>query len=233
LLAVAAALVLMPGDDAQPTQAPATTPPATTPPATTPAANTTGASATNHEVDTVVREPDVAEDPDTSADEDAEPVEQEEPVAPVTAERVRAVDPFRGPLPASLRRYHRLVERGRPLSRRDRRTLFQVQRATPTDPRPTLILAHQFVDISYYSDALDRYGAALEIDPSCRGDREMLEDLLQMVRSPAVTERASSLVVRAYGQEAASAVERAIAHEQSPEALGFLTRLRTRLSNGS
>jgi hypothetical protein len=59
----------------------------------------------------------------------------------------------------------------------------------------------------------------------------MLPDLLQMVRSPTVTGRASDFVVRVYGEEAVRDLDRAIGRALNPEALGFLTRLQSRVSS--
>jgi len=140
-----------------------------------------------------------------------------------------ARDPFRRGVPRSLLRYHRRVRRGRRLSPRERRAVNQIQRALPDDPRPTLILAHNFVDIVYFSDALEHYSRAMEIDPSARGDRRMLADLIRLTQSPAVTERAADLIVRLYGPEAIEPVERAMAEQSDPVRVGMLTRLRSRL----
>jgi serine/threonine-protein kinase len=140
-----------------------------------------------------------------------------------------ARDPFRRGVPRSLVRYHRKVQRGRRLSTRERRSLFQIQRAVPDDPRPTLVLAHHFMDIVYFSDALERYRQAVTIDPSARGDRRMLPDLIRMAQSPAVATRAADLIVQVYGPEAVDAVERAMRREQDPVRVGMLTSLRSRL----
>jgi hypothetical protein len=85
------------------------------------------------------------------------------------------------------------------------------------------------MDIVYFSDALERYRQAVTIDPSARGDRRMLPDLIRMAQSPAVANRAADLIVQVYGPEAVDAVERAMRREQDPVRVGMLTSLRSRL----
>lgn len=140
-----------------------------------------------------------------------------------------ARNPFRRGVPRSLLRYHRKVRRGRRLTPRERRAVNQIQRTIPEDPRPSLVLAHNFVEITYFSDALARYEQAMAIDPSARGDRRMLPDLIRMAQSPAVSERSSNLIVRVYGPEAIRAVERAIREQSDPVRVGMLSNLRSRL----
>jgi hypothetical protein len=143
-----------------------------------------------------------------------------------------ARDPFRRAVPRTLARYHRKVQRGRRLSTRERRALVQMQRALPDDPRPSLVLAHHFVDIVYFSDALERYNQAMTIDPSARGDRRMLGDLIRMAQSPLVAERASDIIVHVYGPQAIDEVEREMRREPDPVRVGMLTSLRSRLPSG-
>lgn len=139
------------------------------------------------------------------------------------------VDPFFEVLPEPMRRYHVKVRAGQVLERRDRRMLMALQRASPSDPRPALILAHHFVDIGFFSDALARYEQAVEIDPACRGDGRMLRDLIRMAASPAVGDRAGGLIERTYARDALPEVEAAAARELDPDGLERLTRLRSRL----
>jgi serine/threonine-protein kinase len=140
-----------------------------------------------------------------------------------------AIDPFETVLPQSVRRYHSKVRRGQALSRGERRELQRLQRTMPEDPRPTLVLAHHFVDINFLSDAIDRYRLAFEIDPSARGDARMLRDLVRLSGNRAVGDRASGLIDRVYGAEAVPEVERQISTTMEPEAIDRLMQLRNRL----
>ncbi|MBW2460266.1 MAG: serine/threonine protein kinase [Deltaproteobacteria bacterium] len=142
-------------------------------------------------------------------------------------------DPFEGPLPQELRRFHRRVRQGQHLSVRDRRDIGRLQRSMPGDARASLVLAHHFVDISYYGDAVQRYERAVAIDRSARGDRRMLPDLLRMAQSPTVAVLAADVIVQAFGAEAISAVEAAMEEQTDPEKVGMLTRLRSRLPASS
>ena len=83
--------------------------------------------------------------------------------------------------------------------------------------------------MTFYRDALERYGQAVSIDPACRGDRRMLPDLVRMSSSPAVSQRAQNLTVQIYGAEAIPELDEAIAAEGDPARIGLLTRLRSRL----
>lgn len=140
-----------------------------------------------------------------------------------------ARDPFDQPLPEGLRRFHRRVRQGQGLSARDRRNVGRLQRTMPGDARASLILAHHFVDIAYFRDAVDRYERVVAIDHSARGDRRMLPDLLRMAQSPTVAEPAADLIVHAFGSEARTAVELAMEEQTDPEKVGMLTRLLSRL----
>jgi serine/threonine-protein kinase len=175
----------------------------------------------------------VVDDPQLDEEEEAE--DEPPPLVPIGEEWPEARDPFSRGVPRGLLRYQRKVRRGRRLTNRDRRSIYHIQRALPDDPRPSLVLAHHFVDIVYFTDALEKYGQAMEIDPAARGDRRMLPDLIRMAQSPAVSEQASDLIVRVYGPEAIGPVEAAMAEQTDPVRIGMLTQLRSRLpsSRGS
>ena len=167
-------------------------------------------------------------DPETAVGEPATPGDEGPPV--VQPPR----DPFRASLSRELRRYHARVRTGRELSRGDINQLYALQRRDPADARPTLILAHTFVDREWFSDALTRYERAIEIDSSVRGDGRMLSDLLNMMTSERVADRAAEVVVRVYGSEAVDKVERALGRpDLSPEYRARLVALRTQLGPGA
>jgi serine/threonine protein kinase len=141
-----------------------------------------------------------------------------------------ARDPFASAVPAGLRRYHQRVRRGGELSRRDRRAVVQLQRAMPDDPRPSLVLAHHFVDVSYFNDAFGRYRRAFQIDPGCRGDPRMLRDLIRIAASNTASEGATALIAEAYGRSALERIDAALEREEDPQTLGGLQRLRNRIA---
>ena len=138
-------------------------------------------------------------------------------------------DPFAAPLPPAMRRYYQLLLRRQDIGRRGRRALVQMQRASPTDPRPSLLLAHHFFHIQYLSDALERFEHAWRIDPSSRGCRFMLRDLLRILETPSVADAAADVIVRVYGEEALSAVEGALGRRSDADLVARLTALRGRI----
>jgi serine/threonine-protein kinase len=141
-----------------------------------------------------------------------------------------ARDPFASALPAGLRRYHQRVRRGGNLSRRDRQAVVQLQRAMPDDPRPSLVLAHHFVDIEFYSDAVRRYRRAFTIDPSCRGDPRMFRDLVRIAAGGSGSQAATDAVIEMYGRDSLERLDAMLERESNPQILGGLQRLRNRIA---
>jgi len=154
------------------------------------------------------------------------------PPPPEATPRPEPRDPFRGVrLPSELRRFHVRVRRGEKLSRIERREVMALQRAMPGDPRPTLILAHHFVDLHYFSDAITRYEQAVVMDPASRGDARMIRDMVRMSAAETVSERAQEFVFRVYGTEALPEIERAMrVTRNDPGGLGRLASLKRRLT---
>ena len=147
---------------------------------------------------------------------------------PALAE-VAAVDPFETVLPPALRRYHFKVREGRSLQRSERRALSNLQQQMYGDPRPTLVLAHHYVDINFFSDALERYELAYEMDPASRGDARMVRDLVRLSGNRSVGDRSATLVEQIYGGEALNEIDRQIATTMDPYAIDRLMQLRSRI----
>jgi len=61
------------------------------------------------------------------------------------------------------------------------------------------------------SDSVERYQRAYRADPTCRGDPQMLEDLLKAVTHRAAGRTAARAIRDIYGAEALPALEKAIA----------------------
>lgn len=163
-----------------------------------------------------------------TAPEQGEP-EQPGP-EPQTAGRPRAVDPFRE-VPRALLPYYRGVRKGRALSRSQMRKLMSYQQKHPADPRPSLLLAHDFVKRVWYGNALKRYGRAYGIDPSCRGARWMLTDLIKIAETRSNGDLAADAIARFYGDEALGGLDRALGRKSLKEGARVrLERLRKRLS---
>jgi serine/threonine protein kinase len=134
-----------------------------------------------------------------------------------------------GALPAQLKPYWARVKRGAPLSRTHHKNLRQYQQRFARDPRPSLLLGHDFYQRGWISDALTRYEHAYRFDSAARGDPRMLRNMVEMASMQGLGTRASALVVEIYGAEARSAVERAIAREGDRTRVERLRALQSRL----
>ena len=66
-------------------------------------------------------------------------------------------------------------------------------------------------------------------DLANRGDPDLITNLLRITRFETLTERASNVVLAAYGAEARSAVDRAIERERDDASRTRLEALRSRL----
>ena len=152
-----------------------------------------------------------------------------EAAAEETAAVVPPVDPFESVLPPGLRRYHFKVRAGRSLQRSERRALQNLQQQMYGDPRPTLVLAHHYVDINFLSDAIERYELAYQMDPASRGDARMVRDLVRLSGHRVVGDRAAALVEQIYGEEALAEIDRQIATTMDPQAIDGLMQLRSRI----
>lgn len=156
--------------------------------------------------------------PDAETPSDAQPGGDAEPE--VIGDSLRgpqppAYDPFVKVLPASMRQYHLAVRKGERLSRPQIRRLMALQTERPEDPRPSLIAAHAFVDMRWYSDAIERYARAYQIDMGSRGDARMMRDLIRLAGLESVQDEAADLVLRVFGTDARLPLQRAIAEATS------------------
>ena len=152
------------------------------------------------------------------------------PAASGSAERPVRADPFAQPMPDTIARYHRRVVAGQALSRSDHRDLRYLQRRYEEDPRPSLLLARDFMARQWYEAAAQRYLQAGKRSEIAKGDRRMLPDLLHIVRvSHQGLDRAMDVVVELFGGEAIEAVEDAILRTEDRTQRGRLEALRERL----
>ena len=79
------------------------------------------------------------------------------------------------------------------------------------DPRPWLLIAHSYAQLGWVSNSVERYQRAYRADPTCRGDPQMLEDLLNAVTHRVAGRDAARAIRDMYGAEALPALEKAIA----------------------
>src|SRR5690606_21573672 len=90
-----------------------------------------------------------------------------------------ARDPWAEPPPEPLRPFLRMVEEGHVFEdRAEMRPLYALAQEMDRDPRPRLLMGHLFFARGWLTEAIRRYETAARIDPSARGDRRMLRNLV-------------------------------------------------------
>jgi len=123
----------------------------------------------------------------------------------------RARDPWQEAVPEALEPIRDRLERGARLNERALGPAYAFARQNPGDPRPWLLIAHAYAQLGWLSDSVERYQRAYRADPTCRGDPQMLEDLLRAVTHRVAGRAAARAIRDIYGAEALPALEKAIA----------------------
>lgn len=154
---------------------------------------------------------------------------------PEPAPEPPARDPWAEPPPEPLRPFLRMVEDGHVFEdRSELRSLFALAREMENDPRPRLLMGHLFFARGWLTEGIRRYEAAAAQDPSVRGDRWMLGNLLRAASRESVGERAAQVIETVYGAEALPALEAAIDELEGRAVPQLrLVELRDRLSAGA
>jgi serine/threonine-protein kinase len=141
-----------------------------------------------------------------------------------------ARDPWREPVPRPLRPIRDRVKRGVRLSQRALVRAYEFARKNPDDPRPWLLLGAAYAHVDWFRDSVERYLRAYQIDSTCRGDPQMLADLLEAAAHPVAGRSAARAIRDIYGIDAIPALEQALErHRGDREATARLTRLRESL----
>jgi serine/threonine-protein kinase len=135
---------------------------------------------------------------------------QTKPAGAVAPEQ-RARDPWQEAVPDALKPIRDALERGARLNEGALAPAYAFARQNPGDPRPWLLIAHAHAQVGWMSDSVERYQRAHRADPTCRGDPQMLEDLLKAVTHRAAGRNAARAIRDIYGVEALPALEKAIA----------------------
>jgi serine/threonine-protein kinase len=139
-----------------------------------------------------------------------QPEQPEQPEQQRKKSRSSARNPWRAPVPRALRPIRDRIERGAHMSQRALAPVYEFAHANPGDPRPWLLLGHAYADLDWYSDSVDRYVRADRVDSTCRGDPQMLADLLKAAAHPVAARAAARAVRDIYGAEAIPAVDKAM-----------------------
>jgi len=148
--------------------------------------------------------------PDPQTTPPTPPAPQTKP-ASAGAPGQRARDPWQEAVPEALKPIRDKLEQGVRLSEGALGPAYAFARQNPSDPRPWLLVGHAYTQIGWVSDSVERYQRAYRADPSCRGDPQMLEDLLKAVTHRVAGRAAERAIRDIYGAEAIPALEKAIA----------------------
>jgi serine/threonine-protein kinase len=142
-----------------------------------------------------------------------------------------ARDPWQEPVPRALRPIRDRVTRGARMSQRALAPAYEFAHQNPGDPRPWLLLGRAYAQLDWLSDSVDRYVRAYEVDSTCRGDPQMLTDLLRAAAHPVAGRNAARAIRDIYGTEAIPALESDLERRAGDrEATAHLTRLRESLA---
>jgi len=123
----------------------------------------------------------------------------------------RARDPWQEAVPEALKPIRDALERGERLNEGALGPAYAFARQNPGDPRPWLLIAHAYAQLGWLSNSLERYQRAYRADPTCRGDPQMLDDLLKAATHRVAGRAAVRAIHDIYGAEALPALEKAIA----------------------
>lgn len=124
------------------------------------------------------------------------------------ASPLSARDPWAEPPPEPLRPFLRMVDEGHVFEDRSEiRPLYALAQQMEGDARPRLLMGHLFFARGWITEAIRRYEAAAELDPSVRGDRRMLTNLVSAASRESVGARAAEVIEAVYGPEALPTVE--------------------------
>jgi predicted Ser/Thr protein kinase len=144
--------------------------------------------------------------------------------------RSSARNPWKAPVPRALRLVRDRVNRGAQVSQRALRPVYEFAHGYPGDPRPWLLLGHAYAQHDWLSDSVDRYVRAHSVDSTCRGDPQMLADLLKAAAHPVAARAAARAIRDIYGAEAIPALDKAMERDAGDrEAAARLARLRESL----
>src|SRR5204863_7270547 len=144
--------------------------------------------------------------------------------------RSRARNPWKEPVPRAIKPFRDKIDRGTHLSQKALHPLYDFAHQNPGDPRPWLLLGHAYAQVDWVSDAVDRYVRAYHVDSTCRGDPQMLADLIKAAAHPGAASAAARAVRDIYGADAIPALEKAMKNRAGDrDASARPTRLRESL----
>ena len=134
-------------------------------------------------------------------------------------------NPFDVELPPELAGLAERVQASESLDREAHQEMRIYQRLHPEDPRPSLLLAHDFVERGAWTQALERYELAQNRNPDARRDPRMLEDFIRAAQIERLHDEASERIARIFGSDAIPAIEEALARSEDRPKRRRLRRL--------
>jgi serine/threonine-protein kinase len=144
--------------------------------------------------------------------------------------RSAARNPWQQPVPRELKPIRDRLVRGAHMSQKALRPAYAYAHQNPGDPRPWLLLGRAYAQVDWYTDSVERYVRAHREDSTCRGDPQMLADLLKGAAHPTAGRAAARAIREIYGAEAIPALEKAMERRAGErEAAARLARLRESL----
>jgi predicted Ser/Thr protein kinase len=162
--------------------------------------------------------------------EDEGPLERPEPASNERPTRSRARNPWRAPIPRPLKSIRDRLNHGVHPTPKALQPVHEFASDNPDDPRPLLLLGHAYAQLGWFTDSVERYVKAAHVDSTCRGDPQMLADLVAAVAHPTASRGAARAIRDIYGAAALPAVAKAIkGAADDREAAARLTRLRESL----
>ena len=173
-----------------------------------------------------------AEAPAEEAAPPEQPKQTKPPKQPVAEAQPQsdARNPWQQPVPRELKSIRDRVNRGAKVSQKALKPVYAYARQNPGDPRPWLLLGRAYAQVDWYTDSVERYVRAHREDSTCRGDPQMLADLLAGAAHPTAGRNAARAIRDIYGVEALPALEKALEHRAGHrEATARLARLRDAL----
>src|SRR5581483_3137639 len=145
--------------------------------------------------------------------------------------RPRARDPWREGVPSALRPIRDRLARRAHLSQSSLKPAYAYAHQNPGDARPWLLVGRAYAQLDWLSDSVDRYQRAYHVAPTCRGDAQMLADLLKAAEHPVAGRGAAKAIHDIYGAEAIPALDKTIERRAGDrDATTRLARLRQSLS---
>jgi serine/threonine-protein kinase len=153
--------------------------------------------------------------PDTLAPESAEDDDSgaTDAVGAAPTELPEDRDPFATSMPPELSRIAEALEAA-PGDREVHRAMRVYQRMHPDDPRPSLLLGHDFAMRGAWPQAFERYELALQRDVSARHDPRMLDHLITAAQLDAHASTARERIVRTFGADALPRVREVLARSE-------------------